>query len=54
LILFFDFSPVFTTNYPVRTCYQAGKLPIGAAVEIEVIALTGDVKTEIVNVDPKL
>lgn len=42
---------VFTSNYPVRTCFQAGKLPLGASVEIEVIALTGDVKTETVNVD---
>jgi enamine deaminase RidA (YjgF/YER057c/UK114 family) len=42
---------VFTTNYPVRTCFQAGKLPLGASVEIEVIALTGDVKTETVNVE---
>lgn len=43
--------PVFTSNYPVRTCYQAAKLPLGAAVEIEIIALTGDVKVEHVNVD---
>lgn len=42
---------VFTSNYPVRTCFQAGKLPLGANVEIEVIAVTGEVKTEIVNVD---
>jgi 2-iminobutanoate/2-iminopropanoate deaminase len=42
---------VFTTNYPVRTCFQAGKLPLGASVEIEVIALTGDVRTETVKVD---
>lgn len=45
------FCLVFTSNYPVRTCFQAGKLPLGATVEIEVIAITGDVKTEIVNVD---
>lgn len=49
----FEFS-VFTSNYPARTCYQAGNLPIGAAIEIEVIAIVGDVKVEIVNVDPKL
>lgn len=48
----FSFSfLVFTSNYPVRTCFQAGKLPLGASVEIEVIALTGDVKVETVNVD---
>jgi enamine deaminase RidA (YjgF/YER057c/UK114 family) len=45
---------VFTTNYPARTCYQAANLPIGAAVEIEVIAITGDVKVELVNADTKL
>ena len=49
-ILSLSFS-VFTSNYPVRTCFQAGKLPLGASVEIEVIALTGDVKVETVNVD---
>lgn len=48
------FFAVFTTNFPARTCYQAGKLPIGAAIEIEVIAIVGDVKVETVNVDPKL
>lgn len=36
---------VFTSNYPARTCFQAGKLPLGANIEIEVIAITGDVKT---------
>jgi enamine deaminase RidA (YjgF/YER057c/UK114 family) len=48
------FLPVFTSNYPARTCYQAAALPIGAAVEIEVIAITGDVKVELVNADTKL
>jgi enamine deaminase RidA (YjgF/YER057c/UK114 family) len=37
-------------NFPCRTCYQAAKLPAGATVEIEVIAYTGDVKTELVTV----
>lgn len=45
---------VFTSNYPARTCYQAGALPIGAAVEIEVIAIVGDVRVEIVTDDSKL
>lgn len=41
-------SAVFREYHPVRTCYQAGKLPLGAAVEIEVIALVGDVRVETV------
>lgn len=36
---------VFTSNYPARTCIQAARLPMNALVEIEAIALTGDVKT---------
>lgn len=48
---FIHLFSVFTSNFPARTCFQAGKLPLGATVEIEVIAITGDVKTETVNVD---
>lgn len=50
----FSIVSVFTSNYPARTCYEAGNLPIGAAVEIEVIAIVGEVKVEIVNADTKL
>mgnify|MGYP003422910260 CR=1 FL=1 len=35
---------VFTKNFPARSTYQVGKLPLGAAVEIEAIALVGEVK----------
>ncbi|CAO1310158.1 unnamed protein product [Diamesa hyperborea] len=45
-----EYKKVFTTNFPARTCFQAGKLPLGASVEIEVIAIVGDVKVEMVNV----
>ncbi|CRK95665.1 CLUMA_CG009123, isoform A [Clunio marinus] len=45
-----EYTKVFTSNFPARTCFQVGKLPLGASVEIEVIAITGDVKTEIVSV----
>lgn len=41
-----DFAPMnaiyaqyFTANYPARTTIQAGALPLGAAVEIEAIAV---------------
>ncbi|XP_015518128.1 2-iminobutanoate/2-iminopropanoate deaminase isoform X1 [Neodiprion pinetum] len=47
-----DFSAVnevykefFTKDYPARSTFQVGKLPLGAKVEIEAIALTGEVKT---------
>lgn len=46
-----DFSVVndvykefFTHDFPARTAYQVGNLPLNAKVEIEVIALTGNVK----------
>lgn len=35
--------PVFNSSFPARTCYGGVKLPLGAAVEIEAIALTGSV-----------
>ena len=44
-----EYKKVFTTNFPARTCFQAGKLPLGACVEIEVIAIVGDCKIEHVN-----
>jgi len=33
-----------STKYPARTAYQAGKLPVGAAIEIEAIAISGEVR----------
>jgi enamine deaminase RidA (YjgF/YER057c/UK114 family) len=45
---------VFTANYPARTCFQAGKLPLGANIEIEVIAITGDVKVVTTEENSKL
>lgn len=50
----FSIVSVFTSNYPARTCYEVGNLPIRAVVEIEVIAMVGEVKIEIVNADTKL
>lgn len=44
-LIFFLPNLAFPTNYPARTCIQAGRLPMNALVEIEAIALTGDVKT---------
>ncbi|XP_077288500.1 reactive intermediate imine deaminase A homolog UK114 [Arctopsyche grandis] len=40
------YQEFFTKDFPARSTYQVGKLPLGAAVEIEAIALTGDVKVE--------
>lgn len=39
------FSSVFAKDFPARSCLQMAKLPANAQVEIEVIALTGDVQT---------
>ncbi|XP_076167186.1 reactive intermediate imine deaminase A homolog UK114 isoform X1 [Ptiloglossa arizonensis] len=39
------YNEYFTENYPARSTFQVGKLPMGAQIEIEVIALTGDVET---------
>ncbi|XP_053686822.1 rutC family protein UK114-like [Sabethes cyaneus] len=38
-----EYKRVFSSNFPARTCYAVSKLPLGAAVEIEAIALTGAV-----------
>ncbi|XP_058830351.1 rutC family protein UK114-like [Topomyia yanbarensis] len=38
-----EYKKVFTSNFPARTCFAVHKLPLGAAVEIEAIALVGDV-----------
>jgi len=32
------------TKYPARTAYQAGNLPVGARIEIEAVAISGEVK----------
>ncbi|XP_076167194.1 reactive intermediate imine deaminase A homolog UK114 isoform X2 [Ptiloglossa arizonensis] len=40
-----NYDKDFTENYPARSTFQVGKLPMGAQIEIEVIALTGDVET---------
>lgn len=41
---------VFVENPPARSCFAVGKLPANALVEIEAIAMTGDVKTVAVQV----
>ncbi|RZB39747.1 ribonuclease UK114, partial [Asbolus verrucosus] len=37
------YKDFFTKNHPARSTYQVGKLPLGANVEIEVIAAVGEV-----------
>jgi len=32
------------SKYPARTAFQAGKLPVGARIEIEAVAICGEVK----------
>lgn len=39
------YKKVFTSNFPARSCFQVARLPMDALVEIECIAMTGDVKT---------
>ncbi|CAH1155620.1 unnamed protein product [Phaedon cochleariae] len=39
------YKQFFKKDFPARSTYQVGKLPLNAAVEIEVIAAIGDVKT---------
>lgn len=34
----------FTKDFPARSAFQVGKLPLGAKVEIEVVAVNGVVK----------
>lgn len=46
-----EYKKVFTHEFPARTCIQVSKLPLGGRVEIEAIALVGDVKTELKTVD---
>ncbi|XP_054743366.1 rutC family protein UK114 [Anastrepha obliqua] len=40
------YKKVFHKDFPARVCIQAAHLPLNALVEIESIALTGDVVTE--------
>uniref|UniRef100_A0A0K8UQM8 Ribonuclease UK114 n=1 Tax=Bactrocera latifrons TaxID=174628 RepID=A0A0K8UQM8_BACLA len=37
------YKKVFSKNFPARTCVQVARLPLDALVEIESIALIGDV-----------
>ncbi|XP_033645061.1 2-iminobutanoate/2-iminopropanoate deaminase-like [Asterias rubens] len=39
------YAEFFKTNYPARAAYQAAALPAGALVEIESIAILGEVRT---------
>uniref|UniRef100_A0A0A9YG76 Uncharacterized protein n=1 Tax=Lygus hesperus TaxID=30085 RepID=A0A0A9YG76_LYGHE len=35
----------FKDPFPARSCFQVGKLPLGAKVEIEVVAIVGNLVT---------
>ncbi|XP_018577522.1 rutC family protein UK114-like [Anoplophora glabripennis] len=39
------YKEFFKKDFPARSCYQVGKLPLGANIEIEVIAVAGNAKT---------
>ncbi|XP_060520357.1 rutC family protein UK114 [Cylas formicarius] len=39
------YKEFFTKDFPARSAFQVGKLPLNARVEIEVVAGTGNVKT---------
>lgn len=39
-----EYSKWFTSGYPARTCYAVKELPLKALVEIEAIAITGELK----------
>eukprot|EP00092_Neocalanus_flemingeri_P019722 GFUD01021359.1.p2 GENE.GFUD01021359.1~~GFUD01021359.1.p2 ORF type:complete len:138 (-),score=54.67 GFUD01021359.1:113-526(-) len=39
------YTTFFTANYPARAAYQAAALPRGARVEIEAVAVVGDIHT---------
>nr|ALS04664.1 putative ribonuclease UK114 [Pseudodiaptomus poplesia] len=38
------YTEFFTSNYPARAAYQVAALPRGAKVEIEAVAVIGDIK----------
>ncbi|XP_037041234.1 rutC family protein UK114-like isoform X4 [Bradysia coprophila] len=40
-----EYKKVFSKDFPARTCVQVAKLPVNAKVEIEAVALIGDVET---------
>ncbi|XP_055707241.1 rutC family protein UK114 [Phlebotomus papatasi] len=40
-----EYKKVFTHDFPARSCFAVANLPLKARVEIEAVALTGDVKT---------
>ncbi|KAG8235188.1 hypothetical protein J437_LFUL014152 [Ladona fulva] len=39
------YKEYFKEPYPARAAYQVGKLPVGAQVEIEAIAVVGEIET---------
>merc|ERR1712066_431846 len=39
------YTKFFTANYPARAAYQAAALPRGGRVEIEAVAVVGDIQT---------
>merc|ERR1712212_1348017 len=39
------YTKFFTENFPARAAYQAAALPRGARVEIEAVAVVGDIQT---------
>ncbi|XP_063240364.1 2-iminobutanoate/2-iminopropanoate deaminase isoform X2 [Bacillus rossius redtenbacheri] len=40
----------FKEPYPARVAYQVGKLPLDAEIEIDAVAVTGELETTYVNV----
>jgi len=41
------YATYFKEPYPARSAYQVAKLPLGAKIEIEVIAVSGDLPTKL-------
>ncbi|XP_073968626.1 reactive intermediate imine deaminase A homolog UK114 isoform X2 [Rhodnius prolixus] len=41
------YKTYFKEPFPARACYQVGKLPLGAKIEIEVIAISGPLETKL-------
>ncbi|CAH1398626.1 unnamed protein product [Nezara viridula] len=39
------YKKYFKEPFPARSCFQVGKLPLGAKVEIEVVAISGPLET---------
>ncbi|KAK9502726.1 hypothetical protein O3M35_011440 [Rhynocoris fuscipes] len=40
------YKSFFKEPYPARSCFQVAKLPLGAKVEIEVVAISGKLETK--------